>query len=345
LIADHTTGLTIARSRIVAGDAMDGAAGVEGIALTNATTVNGAAASISNVCTLSSCSKGFGFDWVRTPGVAGGTNTCVGAPGHVAQAGGAGGSGGLWQANAPDGVRYVWHVYESSAQFNADAGEKNRTGANGDNGTDGAVASVGAAAFSITGFTPVNGIAGTDGAPGMGGAGGSGTAPSVGAETVSSNDVWRGWGGASGGAGGCPGLAGTPGTGGGASIAALLFASPIVFDGSELVSGRGGNGGHGTFGSAPTAGGHAGAGSTLVAVTVAKDGGRGGTAGTSSNGSSGPSIGIAHTGTVPIVQNGTTFRPGAGGAALPARSRTDSFGNTKTIAATLAGNSLASFAF
>ncbi len=334
LIADHAATLTIARTKLVAQNAADGVDGIEGIALTNAPTANGMGAVSSVACTPSTCTR-VGSGYVRSPGAAAGTNTCVGAPGHVAQAGGAGGSGGLWESAAADGTHYIWRLYENSIAFNLETGDKSRTSANGASGSNGSNGTAGA--LSLSGFTPANGTAGTNGAPGMGGAGGGGSIPSTSAETVSG--AWRGWNGAGGGAGGCPGLAGAPGTGGGASIAALLFDSPVTFDASELTSGRGGTGGHGTFGSAPTMGGHAGAGFPAVAVTLAKDGGHGGSAGISGNGASGPSLGIAHSGAAPVLLNNSMIRPGAGGAALPARSHTDALGNTATIAATPAGAS------
>jgi hypothetical protein len=337
LLADHAPALVLAYSKIVAGNAMKGADGIEGTQLTNGPTATGAPFANAQRCYTDTCAMSGGL-WVRPPAAAGGTNVCAGAPGYVAQPGGAGGSGGLWEVK--QNVSFYFDYYRGDASYGADDGIKNRTSAPGANGSDGAnAAAIGT--VSPDGYLPANGFNGAAGTTGLGGAGGSGR--SLG-ETLNPNTspfpgVWRGFGGAGGGAGGCPGLAGTAGAGGGASIAALLVESGMTFDATELVSARGGDAGSGTFGSAPTAGGLAGNNYDPInyAYLSGKPGGRGGAAGMSGNGSSGPSAGIAHLGVKPIVIGTSKITAGTGGAPIAARSRTDAFGTTKTIPATPAG--------
>src|SRR6185503_14719966 len=87
LIADHAGGVVVARSRITAGNAMNGVDGVEGIQLTNALTARGAAIPGATQClkVAGNACKLDMFDvyWVMPAGGAGGTNTCAGAAGFV----------------------------------------------------------------------------------------------------------------------------------------------------------------------------------------------------------------------------------------------------------------------
>lgn len=344
LLADHATALVVARTKIVAGNAMNGENGTEGTQLSNAATANGASEVESYQCVQSGggrvSSHTCGYNkftgtYQLPPGGAPGTNACVGAPVPAPESGGSGGSGGIYTASVtapvPPKVTPTVTYSPQDPSLDAKLASTLRSGAVGTSGPDG---SGGAAigAISANGYTPADGTAGKDGSTGAGGNGGDGSPPTEPVPT--DKTVWRGWGGAGGGAGGCPGLAGTAGKGGGASIAALLVESPVTFDTSELQSGTGGAGGLGTLGSAPTAGGAGGDGPS--GGRPGKPGGRGGFAGVSGNGGSGPSAAIAHVGAAPILVGANKTTPGAGGAAIQARSRTD-FGITKTIPATPAG--------
>jgi hypothetical protein len=340
LIADHASALVIASSKLVAGNAIKGDDGGDGVQLANSATVDGAPALAAGTCTYFTCNTSpNGF--VSTGLVPAGTNLCPGAPGHEAQPGGAGGSGGVWET-LNDVSAWHFHVYPSGAYNSASTGITNRTGAVGTNGGDGANAPA-LGAFSADGYVAPSGTAGADGTNGLGGAGGSGTTPEVDLDpnTAAAHTAYRGPRGASGGAGGCAGLAGAPGQGGGASITVLALESAIKIEGSELVSSHGGDAGLGALGSLPTAGGAAD--NTAVAshpTLFGKPGGHGGAAGVSGNGATGPSLGIAYVGAKPDVRPDTTITPGPGGSAIDTRTQT-AFGITKSIPATPAGLSQA----
>lgn len=344
LIADHASALVIASSKLVAGNAMKGDDGSEGVQLSNSPTVNGAPALAAGACDFDTCkatSQGFASSGL----VPAGTNLCTGAPGHEAQPGGAGGSGGVYHI-VNEVSAWYFRPYPSSPYNSASTGVTNRTGAVGNNGSNGSNAPQ-LGAFSADGYVAANGTAGSDGTNGLGGAGGSGTSPEVDLNPNNANaqTAYRGPRGASGGAGGCAGLAGSPGKGGGASIAILALESAIKIEGSELVSSHGGDAGLGALGSIPTAGGTAD--NTAVAshaTLFGKAGGHGGAAGMSGNGATGPSFGIAYVGAKPDVRPDTTITPGSGGAAIDARTHTDAFGFTKSIPATPAGLSQGIFA-
>jgi len=335
LLADHATALVVARTKIVAGDAMKGDDGPEGAQLSNAATAAGVTGNNSIQCGSSTCAPvkdantGVTVYWKIQGLTPGGTNTCVGGAAHVAESGGSGGSGGLH--------RYGYVGMPAFLLFHDYGGRfGNSTGYDGTDGPSGAAVGT----VSVDGYVPADGVNGADGATGHGGAGGNGVDPDN-ATPATDGAVWRGWMAASGGAGGCPGLAGAAGKGGGASIAALLDESPVTFDASELVSGQGGGGGLGALGSAPTLGGAAGVNPRpdLPALN-AQPGGRGGIAGVSGNGGNGPSAAIAHLGAAPILIGANKTTPGAGGAEIQERSTT-AFGITKTVAATPAGVSKA----
>ncbi|MDB5213575.1 MAG: virulence associated protein, partial [Myxococcaceae bacterium] len=338
LLADHAGALTVASSKLTAGNAAKGDDGKDGIQLANAPTVHGGPGWDDVNCTAGAgCNHNpirIGL-WLASPRAPHGENVCVGAAGFVGEAGGYGGSGGLYQIEQPDGIvsRPVYYLHMT--QYGSEPGDHTRTSAAGSDGSDGANAPSDIA-LSAAGFTAVSGSAGKNGAPGSGGRGGDGFGSTTNDPLV--GDVWTGWSGAGGGAGGCPGLAGGEGKGGGASIAAVLVESPVSFDAVELLSNRGGAGGLGAFGSAPTTGGAPGYNTqpSLLPMRNGQPGGRGGLAGASGNGANGPSLGIAYVGTKPVVSADTKVTPGDGGAAIPARSRT-TLGITKTIPASPAG--------
>jgi len=332
--AVRSSGLVIASSKISAGNGANGTNGTTGIQLVQQGSINGgnsipAAKCVRNV----TCTK---FDpslpW-SAPGASGGTSVCAGAPDHNGLPGGTGGTGGLYTLSS-DFVNYRWDVLAGATPGEA------KPGTPGTNGTDAPVASS-LGSLGEDGFVPITGGAGTDGAPGNGGRGGQGgqQQPDYGLPPPSGvrfGDAYRGTSGDGGGAGGCPGLAGAPGTGGGGSIALALVDSPLVLDGAELLSARGGTAGRGAFGSDPTAGGLPGVGWSADPSFAGRPGGRGGLAGVSTNGVSGPSLGIIHAGPGPKIKGSTKIVPGTGGASIDAQVRTV-LGTTKTIPATAAG--------
>jgi hypothetical protein len=346
LLAEHASALVVAGSKITAGAGAKGDDGREGAQLSNGPSANGRSVPASIRCDIGGpCERSVvaPHDWLLPSGGKAGGNTCVGAPGIVAESGSAGGSGGLFEVFLRKGNTAVTlEAYKSGFEpRNAEP----RTSAAGANGQDGTTpASLGT--ISGEGYTPADGTDGQNGSTGFGGAGGNGLYP-YGQQAGAVGEVWRGWSGAGGGAGGCPGLAGTAGKGGGASIAALVVQSPLTFDGTELVSGRGGDGGRGSFGSVPTAGGLPGYNARFADLPAlsATGGGRGGVAGISGNGASGPSVVIAHAGPAPTRVGATKLTVGAGGAGIAARSRTDAFGNTKVIPGTPQGLSKETVAF
>lgn len=341
LIAEHANALSVVGSKVVAGDGAKGDDGTEGVQLIQSASADGGEQVRVEECvngTTCMFLGGVGGFWRKPAGGIAGTNTCVGAPGLVTEAGGAGGSGGLWMP-VNEVSTWTWHYYREQAANAPDLGVS-RTGAPGRDGVDGSNAPP-VGRFSADGYVPAEGSPGTDGTTGSGGSGGRGekllTDPN--APYVKTTSVWRGYGGSGGGAGGCPGLAGTQGKGGGASVAVLLIDSAVSIDASEILSGRGGDPGLGALGTLPTAGGAGGPSSAVSTLPLAsgKPGGRGGAAGTSGNGSSGPSIGIAHVGAAPSVAGSTKIAPGTGGTAVAERTRTDALGVTKTVLATPAG--------
>jgi hypothetical protein len=338
LMAKSSDALTFARSRLVAGRGADGASGTEAVQLYTGVGANGTAGERAGKhCATTGPLLLCG---VPDRGAAGGVGKCNGAAGYDGESGGRGGSRGIFEWRMGTDFNYYWFAHKNLASNEAGAGEQ-RSGAAGTAGTDGkSAASWGT--FSAEGFLAADGSAGTSGAPGKGGKGGLSRRPNDAARPAKTSDLWDGDGGSGGGAGGCPGLAGPAGQGGGASVAAYLVASPVVFDTSELVSGNGGAGGRGSLGSAATAGGLAG--SAPFAALRGSNGGRGGRSGVSGHGAGGPSIAIAHTGGEPELVS-TKAVPGEGGAGVAAATNRDAMGDTKSLAASPAGPSLPLHAF
>jgi hypothetical protein len=334
LLANDSPGLTIARSRLVAGRGADGKAGTNGVQLEKLGVVNpgnGELASLYACGKLTNCDPSLPGAFPRHNGGVGGQLQCAGAAGHDPGAGGAGGSGGTWEwANGG------WTAYANNfPKYGTTIGlAPPNVGVAGAPGTSGKSGSGGT--FTKDGFVASDGTAGTDGQPGAGGKGGDGVYPGTQAP-ANFSDVYVGNGGGGGGAGGCPGLAGAPGTGGGASVGALLWNSPVAFVASELVSGRGGAGGMGTFGSEALAGETGGIG--YAAAAVGGRGGDGGQAGVSGSGAGGPSFAIAHSGTKPQLDADTKLTAGDGGSGVSDQYHQTDLGTPKRILAAPAGKS------
>jgi hypothetical protein len=346
--------LTFANTVIYAGTGAPGKAGAEGEANTETSThTTGEPASPGG--------RGNGCPFVVTGcfsnalfflGGSGGTSACGKGAG-----GGPGGSGGYGRfakpgdpltiagfqergqplvatpATAQGGPEFCTDYRSGVLKPQYGAGDRGANGPDGDNGANGSWA------LSIAGFSAGHGTAGKDGLSAQGGGGGGGEKfPSAGfCSNSSSADGfayhWSSTGGG-GGSGGCAGSAGTAGFGGGASIAALIVRSEIVFLKTKLASSQGGAAGKGTLGSDGLAGGTGGAGTESGGR--GGDGGRGGAGGLSGHGAPGPSIALAYTGTRPSLTE-TELAAGPGGAGHPALTKQASNG-TLTLPA-VAGES------
>lgn len=327
LIARESPGLSIVSSRVESGSGQKGADGTEGIQLVQTGTLNGSNGRPQmDACFGILCSKS------GAPNTAGGTSICSGAAGHDGQAGGYGGTGGLywWNYNGLE-----WRVYGTLRTL-----AELRAGGFPAVGIDGASAPA-QTILSADGYTASNGSAGTDGARGTAGRGGDGLIPTIVNPPANppgnvENPRWFGNSGAGGGAGGCPGLAGTPGMGGGASIAVLVVGAAIKIEKSDLLAHAGGAGGKGTFGSSPTPGGMPGADYAALANTRGNPGTAGAASGVSGSGAGGPSYGLAFTAASPVLV-ASTAKAGRGGDGLPEIAAVDALGNAKTIPASASG--------
>ena len=327
LIAENATMLTVANAKLTSAKAFDGVDGTDGVQLTlgaNANGHNGAAASGPFILGPGAIP--------RQLGAAGGVGACVGAAGHDPVSGGPGGNGASQTCTGNVGGVCTWTVPDATYERTDAVVQPSGAGAAGN---DGASASKGGAFSAADGYAPAGGAAGSDGLPGKGGTGGN-SGPdwsTAGNPSTDGNHVRYGASGAGGGAGGCPGLAGTPGTGGGASISALVFASPgLTFTTVELVGGDGGRGGKGTFGSLPGPGGQPG--TTPAGASAATSGSFGGRAGYSGNGAGGPSVALAFTGGAVVLSPDTHTTAGVAGAGVA--SRVEPFTNV-TMPASAAG--------
>lgn len=176
-------------------------------------------------------------------------------------------------------------------------------------GTDGAAGTgaTGLGTLSAAGFVGAAGADGTPGTPGQGGGGGGGAKGKAGCAGAS---------GGGGGAGGCGGPGGLGGKGGGSSIALISLNASMTFKGVDLSTKAGGNGGNGGDGQNGSFGGYGGVGGlgtmgTLKGCTGG-DGGAGGFGGKGGGGAGGHSIGIAFSGTAPVL-DGATVQKGAAG--------------------------------
>ena len=303
-IAEGCTALVMVNTNIVAGRGASGLVGAQAIQLAPSGSFDGndgEAAAFTGAMVSQPMPA-------PRPGVAGGTGACSGAAGHDGGQGGRGGAGAIWAVH-PSGLSNDWFL-ESGL-----LGGEAKDGADGTDGNAGTSAqSVGT--FTAQGFVTSDGVRGDDGEPGHGGAGGAGAGPTV-EGYYQRGKWWYGSGGGSGGAGGCPGLAGGAGKGGGASVAVLLWNSPIEIQKSTVEAMNGGDGGRGSFASLPTAGGRGGA-----LVNPGMPGGRGGRGGASGSGAGGSSYGLVHHGPAPKLTT-TVAKIGRAGAGVAEMSHAD----------------------
>lgn len=281
VLADHATA-TFTRCDLVAGNAIDGSAGMSG----GAQAMQAAGGQKGDDAGLAGTSNG-------GPG---GTNVICNLPG------GAGGGGGLIPSgNGVDGL----------AGDNGSGGAKGTgqtTTAQCTPGTDGNLGMPGPAGpvmpglgtLDTSGYHGINGQPGQDGTNGTSGGGGGGSKATVTA---------HGAGGGGGGAGGCAGKKGTGGTAAGSSIVLVSLSASVSLVSCTLGASKAGNGGAGGDGQFGQLGGSPGAvGNGGMGAGSGCAGGKGGDAGNGGNGSGGlggHSFGIALTGTAPVLDPAT----------------------------------------
>lgn len=216
VFAAGSSNVTLKRTTISAGAALDGQNQTQPAGFTSAAP-SGSAGTASNNggITSYSCVNGTG----TSTGGAGGSPVLAGNSGNPGTPGTP--NGGLTTACIATG---------------APGGD----GSPGLPGTAGAGAAVWAA-FSMSGWATAAGAVGSDGAVAQGGGGGA---------SINANG-----GGGGGGAGGCGGVPGAGGTGGGSSIAMLAYQSSIDLEQCALNAQQAGNGGNGALGQAGQSGG------------------------------------------------------------------------------------------
>jgi hypothetical protein len=294
--ATNAAAITIANSRIAAGNGANGADGVEPAATIPSGDPDGRAGmTMREYCWWTAdkaCWNSYGFE--AELGGAGGSIKCNGV---AANDGAMGGSGGVWESVlAPGQTQRFWVAKNGLASSAGNAGREDvaLTAASGVSPASGT--------WSRAGFAPGDGTAGENGANGRSGDGGNGSPPTTSAEN---KYYWYGSQGSGGGAGGCGGIAGTPGEGGGASVAAFVVDGAMTFIASELVAKHGGTGGRGTVGSAPTAGGRGGPMIDNIPSTKGQDGSPGKRAGASGSGADGSSVAVVHFGAKPVFEKTT----------------------------------------
>jgi hypothetical protein len=331
LAATSAAQLSLVNVWLQAGNAADGTAGTEGVGNVEGNGANGANGGNEITCaTLMECAVNQGGSNARR---AGGTSTCGGG------AGGSGGNRGAFQSLQCASNLCVM-VYPSGFYWNQTQAPGTGVKLNGLAGSAGVSGkSATAGLFNINGWVPGNGTNGTSGGAGTGGSGGDGQSLDFDPTSVNPPYALGNWG-AGGGAGGCAGIAGTAGTGGGASVALLAVGSPLSIVSSMLTSSNGGAGKPGTLGAPATPGGAAGTTFAPKPLTAGAHGGAGGESGISGSGAGGPSVAIAYTGNIPVVDAKSTLTPGTAGLGVTAQSS-----NGKTIPASGNGVSQATFSF
>ena len=301
-IAVLATGVTgvITRSQLSAGV---GAAGAEG---SDASSIPGAAAPSGDAggvaCSASSVAGGVSVtnacnDSYGGAGGVGGVNAGgVGAPGGpiAGGAGGVGDPGGAWSCASTNGEGLGHHGFDGGKGPSGEAG-------------------LSLGQLDADGYHGASGGPGSTGLPGKGGGGGGG---------LSGSQCASGLAGASGGSGapgGCGGKGGGGGMAGGSSIALVSVGSSLTLADATLTAGNGGRGGRGGRGQPGASGGKGGPGGDgTKAGCAGGNGGRGGDGGSGGGGRGGHSLGIAHTGTPPVLKGGSVVvgMVGLGGPSL-----------------------------
>ena len=317
LVAINAPGLSLVNVTVRAGDGSSGVAGGDAPAVTSAGSIDGSKFVAWRTCSGTSLCPGLSGD--------AGASACK-VNGSVAPPSQQGVTGGLGAMS----TKLTCEI-AIPAGFTCKAVEPSRTGSSGvrvgaggtvgatakagPDGAPGASGSSGASVgiFSADGYAPSNGAAGANGEPGGGGGGGGPSDTAGGAST----GTYFSDSGAGGGAGGCSGSGGGAGGGGGASVAVMLFDSPIAMESCDFIAGHGGDGASGGASSAGTAGGKGGEGWGPSGLGGGGSGGSGGNGGKGGAGGGGSSIALAVRGAVP-KQTAVSLLPGLGGISATA---------------------------
>jgi hypothetical protein len=302
-IVASTSSVVLRGVRILAGNGAAGRNGVDGGVGDPAPSPGGGQVGMRATCIADAGSAQLGGSWPSA-------TTCAFSSGSR------GGLGGLGStANGGNGISGT----PGNANNGGAAGQQGMPGSAGLPGNTGTM-TTSTGTFSATGYAAAPSAGGgTNGVVGQGGGGGGGS--DVPAPLQSLNCL--GASGGAGGMGGCGGQAGTGGSGGGASIALLIWMSPVVLDACDLQAsngGTGGNGGNGGAGGMGTAGGTGGvalatdAGASISAAGNGGLGGNGGSGGPGAGGNGGPSYALVFRGSPPTRNNQTTLQvPALGG--------------------------------
>jgi hypothetical protein len=297
MLVDRATGVELTRCTLQAGAGMLGAAG----------------ASLDGTGTTGIIGDPGGAGCVDGLPVAGGTSAILHCGGVASSAGGAGGLGELETGgNGFDGVAFPLPAVMAS---NGGAGQaiaacgNGTAGASGDDGPNGAGATA-LGWLGPEGYVAPSAAAGDAGTPGQGGGGGGGRHSSA----SCGSSAYAGPSGGSGGTGGCGGAGGGAGGAGGSSIALVSLAAGVALTNCALQTAAGapgGNGGNGQAGGAGKEGGPGGT-SSIGSACAGGIGGVGGVGGGGGGGRGGHSVGVAYTGTAPVV-SGCSFALGEAG--------------------------------
>ena len=298
-----SSGITLRRVVIVAGDGADGIYGTVG--------ANGMAGATGGT-------GGAGEPDGSWPGYGGPGGA---SPAGPAAYGGRGGNGG--ESGENDGQDGMASPGGAPGGFGGAWGDPGLDGSSGSWGSTGATGSPGSPGIGgslVAGlWLGANGGAGLTGGYGIGGGGGGGG----GAQSGFFVDDGSGNGGGGGGGGGSGGTGGTGGTGGGGSFGIFLVSSfGITLDSCQVSSGRGGDGGAGARGGYGGSGGQGGLPGTEGDGEIGKGGygGRGGTGGAGGaggGGAGGPSFAVYLDSLSTFVRISTILQPGLGGYGGP----------------------------
>ncbi len=232
------------------------------------------------------------------------------------------GTGGFGAVNSAG----VGNSGESTpAVANPNGGSGQSTNAACTNGKVGFVGAFGIPGDGATGLGALDsqhgfvGVAGGDGKtkglPGQGGGGGGGASGKL----TCQNTTYAGPAGASGGTGGCGGAVGNGGLAGGSSMALVSLGANITLKHVALTAKQGGSGGKGGDGQLGGQGRMGGFGKIIFNgyACAGGAGGNGGRGGAGGGGIGGHSIGVAYTGSAPMVIEAsvttTLGAPGFGG--------------------------------
>ena len=216
------------------------------------------------------------------------------------QAGKGGDGGATMNGSGSNGTQGDGNL--GGASGDGDTGSGCSDGTKGGNGIAGALVSgaTGIGMLDMSGYHGTDGDTAQDGGNGKSGGGGGGSKASV---------AVHGAGGGGGGAGGCGGKHGAGGRAGGSSIALVSVGSKVKLTDCQLSTGKGGAGGKGGDGQFGQPGGKIGdGGASNMGVGSACIGGKGGDGGNGGNGGGGlggHALGIAVTGSAPLLDMAT----------------------------------------